>query len=78
MGIEMLVSLFIVCYFAYAVYVFVPMLTKAWHSEIWFGRGAEYSRVNNPKMYWFGMAFGAFNILFPMFILWMLIVYGAR
>jgi hypothetical protein len=48
------------------------------HTEIWIGRGAEYSRVTSPKMYWFGMAFGAFSILLPTFILWMLTEYGAH
>jgi hypothetical protein len=74
----MLVTLFTACYFIFAVYFFVPVLAKAWHSEIWIGRGAEYSRVNSPKMYWFGMALGVLMILLPTFVLWVLIFYGPR
>ncbi|WP_457301568.1 hypothetical protein [Phyllobacterium sp. P5_D12] len=74
----MLVTLFTVCYFAFAVYAFAPVLAKAWHTGIWPARGTEWSRTTQPKRYWFGMSFGAFNILLPTFILWVLIFYGPR
>jgi hypothetical protein len=72
----MFISLFSVGWLLFALHLFVPTLRRSWKTGVWVAQNNEWTRSNNPKLYWSGMVFGLFNILVPLLLVFMLIRHG--